>query len=100
MTFEATAYVALCSSGCTGITASGYDVRNTIWYEGMRVIAASSDIPLYTMVNVSLANGTTFKAIVLDRGGAIVGNRIDILVASESEAWQFGRQAVEVTILK
>lgn len=99
-TFEATAYVALCDSGCSGITASGYDVRNTIWYEGMRVIAVDTAvIPLYSIVRVTVG-GASFTAIALDTGGAIVGNRIDILVASEGEAWAFGRQAVEVTILK
>ncbi|MGL6083106.1 MAG: hypothetical protein ACRC4N_11810, partial [Gammaproteobacteria bacterium] len=37
-TFEMTAYVATCN-GCSGITASGYNVKNTVTYNGMRIIA-------------------------------------------------------------
>src|SRR5690554_3211015 len=45
VTFEATAYVALCDSGCTGITATGYDVRNTIYSpKGHRVIAVDPSV--------------------------------------------------------
>lgn len=97
--YEATAYVALCDTGCTGITASGKDVRSTITHEGMRIIAAPKSIPLGTIVRVNTSN-SSFNAIVLDRGGDIGPGRIDILVGSIDDAWTFGRQVVSVEIIK
>jgi 3D (Asp-Asp-Asp) domain-containing protein len=100
-TFEATAYVALCDTGCTGITKTGLDVRNTVTYKGKRVIAVDpSVIPLGSSVEIRLADGTTFGATAQDTGGAIRNNRIDLLVSSEDEAWQFGRQTVELRIME
>ncbi|ASN68077.1 hypothetical protein 8F11_42 [uncultured Caudovirales phage] len=99
LTMLATHYGPDCA-GCSGITTSEYDVRNTIYYNGMRVLAAPRSIPLYTIMRVTYPNGTSFKGIVLDRGGDIVDGRLDILVASENEAYQLGKQTVTVTILK
>lgn len=96
---EATFYTAKCK-GCSGYTASGYDVRKTVYYGKYRIIALSKDIPLGTIVNVTLTNGNTFDAIVLDRGGAIKRGKADILVASYDEAIRLGRQKATVTILK
>lgn len=98
-TVEATFYTAKCN-GCSGITASGYDVRRTITYKGLRIVAMSKDIPLYTIVNVKLTDGSEFKAIVLDRGGAIKRGKMDVLVATKSEAYRLGRQQAQVTILE
>jgi 3D (Asp-Asp-Asp) domain-containing protein len=101
ITFEATAYVALCDTGCSGITKTGIDVRNTITHEGKRVIAVDpSVIPLGSSVDIRLADGTTFEATAQDTGGAIRGNRLDLLVSTEDDAWQFGRQTVEVRIIE
>jgi 3D (Asp-Asp-Asp) domain-containing protein len=101
ITFEATAYVALCDTGCTGITKTGVDVRNTTTHEGKRVIAVDpSVIPLDTTVEVRLADGTTFEATAQDTGGAIRGNRLDLLVSTEDKAWQFGRQTVQLRIME
>lgn len=98
-TFSATHYTAGCE-GCSGITATGVDVRNTIYHNGMRVIAVDpSVIPLNTIVQVTYPNGTSFKAIAVDTGGAIKGNIIDILVETKSEAYQLGRQSVTIEIL-
>jgi 3D (Asp-Asp-Asp) domain-containing protein len=100
-TFEATAYVALCDTGCIGITKTGIDVRNTNIHEGKRIIAVDpSVIPLDTTVDIRLADGTTFEATAQDTGSAIRGNRLDLLVSTEDEAWHFGRQTVEVRILE
>lgn len=96
---EATFYTAKCK-GCSGYTASGYDVRKTMYYGKYRIIALSKDIPLGTIVNVKLANGNTFDAIVLDRGSAIVKGHADILVASHNEAIRLGRQQAEIVIIK
>jgi 3D (Asp-Asp-Asp) domain-containing protein len=100
-TFEATAYVADCD-GCSGITKTGYDVRNTVYTpEGLRVIAVDpAVIPLGSTVEIRLADGRTFKAKAFDVGGAINNYEIDILVDSYDKAIQFGRQAVELRILK
>jgi 3D (Asp-Asp-Asp) domain-containing protein len=100
-TFEATAYVALCDTGCIGITKTGIDVRNTVTHEGKRIIAVDpSVIPLDTTVDIRLADGTTFEATAQDTGGAIRGDRLDLLVSTEERAWQFGRQTVEVRIME
>jgi len=99
ITVSATFYTAKCK-GCSGYTASGYDVRKTVYYGKYRIIALSKDIPLGTIVNVKLANGNTFDAIVLDRGGAIKRGKADILVASYDEAIRLGRQKATITILK
>lgn len=100
LTYEATAYIALCDSGCSGITATGIDVRDSIYHGGDRIIAVDpSSIALGTRVEIRLADGTTFTAQAQDTGGAIKGAKIDVLVATEAEAWDFGRQSVELRIL-
>lgn len=97
ITVSATAYIAMCDTGCTGITATGVDVRNSITYKGYRVIAVDpSVIPLHTVVTVSVG-GQSFTAIAVDTGGAIRGHKIDILVGSQSEAINFGRQQATIT---
>src|SRR5699024_7291610 len=99
--FEATFYTAFCPTGCTGITATGVDVSNTIYHKGKRIIAVDpSVIPLGSHVKVTLEDGTSFEATALDVGGVIKGNRIDILVASRDEAYRLGRQTVKVEIIK
>ncbi|KMP52429.1 3D domain-containing protein, partial [Bacillus cereus] len=40
------------------------------------------------------------EAIAGDTGGAIKGNRIDILLGSDSAAQKWGRKTVKVKILK
>lgn len=98
LTMTATAYTATCK-GCSGRTYTGYDVRNTIYYQGYRVIAADfNKIPLYSIVEIKTKT-ETFKAIVLDTGGAIRGsNTIDLLIDTYDKAIQFGRQEVKITV--
>lgn len=100
-TFEATAYTSRCD-GCIGITKTGIDVRNTIYNEkGQRIIAVDPNvIPLGSLVEVRLENGQTFVAEAADTGGCIKGKRIDILVETKKQAYQFGRQPVEVRPLQ
>lgn len=97
-TFEITHYTESCK-GCSGITASGVDIRGTVYYNGYRIVAAPRSIPFYTTMQITYEDGTTFKAIVLDRGGNIGQGRLDLLVASYDEAIQLGRQQVSVEIL-
>lgn len=93
----ATAYTAFCSTGCTGKTKTGYDVSNTSYYNGKRIIAVDPEIiPLYSLVQVSY-EGNSFQAYAIDTGGDIKNNRIDILMDSEQEANAFGRKNVRVS---
>ncbi|MED4579059.1 3D domain-containing protein [Bacillus atrophaeus] len=99
-TFEASAYTADCAEGCTGTTATGLDVTGTIYHAGKRVIAVDpSVIALGSTVEVKQADGTTFKAVAQDTGGAIQGAKIDVLVAREADAVQFGRQSVQLRVI-
>ncbi|WP_339205287.1 3D domain-containing protein [Bacillus sp. PS11(2022)] len=93
----ATAYTAFCSTGCTGKTRTGYDVSNTSYYNGKRIIAVDPEvIPLYSLVQVTY-EGNSFQAYAIDTGGDIKNNRIDILMDSEQEANAFGRKNVRVS---
>lgn len=85
---EATAYDGY---GMGGLTATGVIIRNS----SDKIIAVDpSVIPLGSRVYVDGYG----EAIAADTGGDIVGNRIDLNM-SESEAVQFGRQTVQLTIL-
>lgn len=98
----ATAYDAFCDT-CGqwgGITATGYDISNTVYKNGYRVIAVDPRvIPLNSLVYVE-SKKKSFVGIAIDTGGAIKGNRIDILMNSRSEAYAYGVQDAKVTILR
>ena len=97
--FNGSYYTAKCK-GCSGITATGVDVRKTIYYKGMRIIAVDpSVIPLYSIVQVTTPY-ETFKAIALDKGGAIKGHKVDILVGSKELAYELGRHTVYVKVIR
>lgn len=99
-TFEASAYTADCPEGCSGVTSTGIDVTGTIYHAGKRIIAVDpSVIALGSTVEIKQADGTTFEAVSLDTGGAIKGAKIDVLVANEADAVQFGRQSVQVRVI-
>lgn len=98
MTMHATYYGPDCA-GCSGITATGVNVSNSIYHDGKRVIAVDPNVvPLGSTVEVTTPN-ETFTAKAADTGGDIQGNRIDILVGSEAEASDYGRHNVKVKIL-
>lgn len=98
-TFHATYYGADCV-GCSGITAGGVNVTGTQFYNGMRVVAADpSVLPLGTVIRVKGSSIGDFIGIVMDTGGAIKGNRLDILVGSEAESSAYGRSTVQVEVL-
>ncbi|QAV89575.1 hypothetical protein ES963_16295 [Bacillus subtilis] len=99
-TFEASAYTADCPEGCSGVTATGLDVTGTIYHAGKRIIAVDpSVIALGSTVEIKQADGTTFEAMAQDTGGYIKGAKIDVLVADEADAVQFGRQSVQVRVI-
>lgn len=90
---EATFYTAFCAEGCGGVTATGLDVSNTIYHGGRRIIAVDPNvIKLGSTGTLTLSTGQTYLVTAQDTGGAIKGARIDLLVASESEANHLGRQ--------
>lgn len=89
---EATAYTAKCT-GCSGVTATGINLNAN---PNAKVIAVDPNvIPLGSKVHVE-GYGT---AVAGDTGGAIKGNRIDLHVPTKSQALNWGRRTVEVTIL-
>ena len=88
----ATAYTPNCN-GCTGITATGVNVKSN---PNMKLIAVDPNvIPLGSKVWVE---GYGY-AIAADTGGAIKGNKIDILVSSKSAAKNWGRKKVRIKVL-
>lgn len=92
MTVEATAYTAECY-GCSGVTATGIDLNKD---RNKKVIAVDpSVIPLGSRVHVEGYG----EAIAGDTGGAIKGKRIDLHVPTKSEAFDFGRRDVKITVL-
>ena len=94
-----TYYVADCR-GCSGITKTGINVSNTIYYKNMRVIATDPRvIPLHSIVKIQTKN-ETYIAYAADTGGKIKGQILDVLVSSRSEAIRLGRKNATVTILK
>ncbi len=81
--------------GCSGLLASGMDVRNgNIYYSDsvygkVRILAGDRSYPYGTIVRVKNSRLSEFIGIVLDRGGAVgfgKSHLFDLLYASESEA--------------
>ena len=83
--------------GCIGITASGYNVKNTIYYTDkeygkVRIVAADPSIPLGSILRLTYKD-KIFHVIALDRGGAIGFNRtfiLDLLCESEKISYEYG----------
>lgn len=97
ITMTVTAYTPdeiSCGSSADGITAS----LHSVWTNAMRLVAADSKVlPLGSMVTVP---GYADDSIVpvLDRGGKIKGNRLDVLYADNTTARKWGRQKLTVTV--
>lgn len=86
---NATAYTASDGNG-DGITASGIPATRGI------VAVDPEVIPLGTRLYIPGYG----EALAADTGGAIQGNRIDLVVDSYGEAMNFGRQDIDVYILQ
>jgi 3D (Asp-Asp-Asp) domain-containing protein/uncharacterized protein YabE (DUF348 family) len=91
LSMVATAYTAACG-GCsgTGITASGRLAGHGVVAVDPRVI------PLGTRMYIPGYG----HAVAGDTGGAIRGNRIDLGFNSNRAAYQFGRRAITVYLIK
>ncbi|MBP0726968.1 LysM peptidoglycan-binding domain-containing protein [Bacillus sp. RG28] len=90
---RASAYTATCK-GCSGKSATGINLKKN---PNLKVISVDPRvIPLGSKVYVE---GYGY-AIAADTGGAIKGNRIDILMPSEYKANQWGIRTVTVKVYK
>ena len=75
-----------------GVTASGHRVK-----KGDRFVAAPRTYPFNTLMSIpGYNNGKDVK--VLDRGGAIKGDKLDLYFDTHEAALKWGRQQVNVTI--
>lgn len=93
VTVSATAYTANCA-GCSGTTKTGIDLKEN---PDKKVIAVDPKvIPLGSKVHVEGYG----EAIAGDIGGGIKGQEIDVFIPTKKQALQWGRQEVEVKILK
>lgn len=97
MTMLTTAYspdARSCGKWADGFTASGYSV----WTNGMKLVAADTSVlPFGTLVSIPGYNGGR-PVPVLDRGGKIKGNRLDLLYPTHEIALKWGAQRLTVDV--
>ena len=89
---EATAYTPYCA-GCSGVSATGINLRTK---SGLKVIAVDPNV--IALGSKVWVEGYGY-AVAGDTGGAIKGNKIDILVPTETQANQWGRKKVRIKVL-
>ena len=77
-----------CGKFADGLTASGVPAKGLI-------CAAPPEYPFGTKMAVA---GVVYA--VEDRGSAITGNKLDLLMESHEKALEFGRQMIMVTLLE
>jgi 3D (Asp-Asp-Asp) domain-containing protein len=96
-----TAYDPYCVDGCKGKTSTGYDVSNTIYKDGMRIVAVDKNlIKLHSRIRIYDEKGNyMFTALAEDVGGAIKGEHIDLLVKNASEASKWGKKHLQIEVL-
>jgi len=88
--------------GCGGRSAcpprqdmnNGNIYFNDSIYGQVRILAVDSSIPCGTIIKVTnpAVSAEPFYAVALDRGGAIVGEKMDLLYESEAQASAAGTQ--------
>jgi 3D (Asp-Asp-Asp) domain-containing protein len=83
-----------CGASADGITASGYSVLTN---GGFMVAADPRVLPLGSLVSVPGYDGGAVVP-VLDTGGAIKGNRLDVLYPTHEVAMCWGVQDVDVVV--
>ncbi|MGL4952596.1 MAG: G5 domain-containing protein [Culicoidibacterales bacterium] len=90
-----------CGTGAC-ITASGYNIGTSPYYNHptygqIRIVATdTSVIPMGSIIEIAGFG----KAIALDTGGYITGNRLDLLFATDAEALAWGRGHISVSIVE
>jgi len=96
---EVTAYCPCkkcCGPKAQGLTASGKRIN---FNEGLFVAADKNVFDFHTKLKIpGYANGQAVP--VLDRGGAIKGNKLDVFFASHAEALKWGRQKLAVSVVE
>ena len=96
---EVTAYCACkkcCGAGAKGLTASGKTVRHN---KGVFVAADTDLLPFGTRLRIpGYHSGRTVE--VIDRGGAIQGQRLDVFFPTHQQAMEWGRQRIQVEVIK
>jgi 3D (Asp-Asp-Asp) domain-containing protein len=94
---EVTAYCPCrkcCGRGAHGVTASGLRVSANAG----QFVAADTFLPFHTKL---LIPGYGDRPVpVLDRGGAIKGNRLDVFFPTHRQALDWGRRMIEVTVVE
>jgi 3D (Asp-Asp-Asp) domain-containing protein len=95
---EVTAYCSCpkcCGVGAMGLTASGKPVT----YNNGKFVAA--DTKVLPMGSKILVNGYDAQPVeVIDRGGAIKGNKLDVFFPTHEEARQWGRRWIAVSVVQ
>jgi 3D (Asp-Asp-Asp) domain-containing protein len=98
LVMEVTAYCPCkkcCGKNARGITASGLKISHN---DGLFVAADAAVFPFHTKLLIpGYAGGKTVP--VLDRGGAIKGNKLDVFFPTHEAALEWGRRNVVVTIV-
>lgn len=83
-----------CGKWADGITASGYSV----WTNAGKLVAADTHIlPFGSILTIPGYNGSN-PVPVLDRGGKIKGNRLDVLYPTHAIARRWGVKKLAVTV--
>ncbi len=83
-----------CGEFADGITASGYSVKTN----GMSLVADDTTLLSFgTMLSIP-GYDDGYIVPVLDRGGAIKGNHLDVLFPTHDQALQWGVQYLDVQV--
>lgn len=83
-----------CGDWADGVTAS----NRSVWTNGMKLVAADTKVlKMHSLVSIPGYHDAEIVP-VLDRGGAIKGNRLDLLYPTHERALQWGRQRLPVTV--
>lgn len=83
-----------CGEYAQGITASGYKIG-----EGDHLVAADKRYVFGTRMIIP-GYGSSEPVEVLDRGGAIVGDKLDVFFATHQEALEWGVRYLDVKVLR
>jgi 3D (Asp-Asp-Asp) domain-containing protein len=83
-----------CGKWADGITAS----NRSVWTNGMKLVAADTKVlKMHSLISIPGYHDAEIVP-VLDRGGAIKGNRLDLLYPTHERALQWGVQRLPVTV--
>jgi 3D (Asp-Asp-Asp) domain-containing protein len=96
ITMQVTAYCPCkkcCGPKAHGVTASGKDIS----YNDGRFVAAPRSYEFGTKLIIPGYHSNAVE--VIDRGGAIKGDKLDVFFPTHEEALKWGRRTIEVTIV-